>query len=248
MTRANPNTAPIEVQSALLMGEGDGAEVLRLFPILNNRMNHDPFVLFDHFFLDSGTGFPTHPHRGFEAITYLFEGGMQHKDNLGNNSTVTVGGAQRFTAGRGIEHSEMPFGKSSGIQLWINLQQSQKRIPPDYQAVNADEIPVRAFKGGKTRIIVGEGSPLQLQTPIRYEDATLDGSGEMEINVPPGWQGFIYIVDGAVTVQDQEIDAGHAIYLGNDDIRVGTSTGARFMLCLGQLHGEPIRQYGPYVD
>ena len=90
---------------SVLTSEGDGAEVRRLFPLRAGRMNHDPFVLWDHFFLEKGTGFPTHPHRGFEAITYIFEGSMEHRDNLGNHSRVYEKGAQRFTAGKGIEHA-----------------------------------------------------------------------------------------------------------------------------------------------
>jgi len=108
--------------------EGDGVVVTRLFPT-HQIMNHDPFVLFDHFTLKEGTGFPNHPHRGFEAITYIFEGGMNHKDNLGNDKFVSQGGAQVFCAGSGLIHSEMPANKgtTSGIQLWINLAKKGKR-------------------------------------------------------------------------------------------------------------------------
>ena len=236
------------VQTARRTHEGDGAEVLRLFPLLGERMNLDPFMLFDHFFLEPGTGFPTHPHRGFEAITYLFEGGMQHRDNLGNDSTVTAGGAQRFTAGRGIEHSEMPAGKTAGIQLWINLSQANKKIAPAYQAVPADAIPVHLFKGGQTRVIVGPDSPLQLHTPLRYEDISLDAGGAMTTEVPADWQGFAYVVDGEVKVQDQDVTAGQAIHLGGGVCRIQTAQGARILLCVGRPHGEPVRQYGPYVD
>jgi len=109
----------MEFQNSTVVPEGDGVEVKRLMPVANLR-NFDPFVLWDHFDIEGG-GFPNHPHRGFEAITYMFDGGMKHKDNLGNQGTVFAGGAQRFTAGKGIVHSEMPDGKAAGIQLWINL-------------------------------------------------------------------------------------------------------------------------------
>ena len=104
---------------SVLTSEGAGAEVQRLFPIRAGRMNHDPFVLWDHFLLEKGMGFPTHPHRGFEAITYIFEGSMEHKDNLGNHSRVYAKGAQRFTAGSGLEHSEMPdeSQRTTGIDI-----------------------------------------------------------------------------------------------------------------------------------
>ena len=239
----------IEVQPAQLTTEGDGAEVVRLFPLRSGRMNYDPFVLFDHFFLKSGTGFPTHPHRGFEAITYLFEGGMRHKDNLGNDSTVTAGGAQRFTAGAGIEHSEMPDGKSSGIQLWINLPRALKMIPPDYQAVAAEQIPEHSFEGGKRRIIVGEDSPLTLHTPIRYEDITLRPAGLYQVMFSTDELGLIYVVEGEVQFEGHAVKQQQAAYFGNlDALTLSSEAGARLMLCVGLPHHEPIRQYGPYVD
>ena len=239
----------IEVQSGQLTVEGDGAEVVRLFPLRSGHMNYDPFVLFDHFFLEAGTGFPTHPHRGFEAITYLFEGGMQHKDNLGNDSTVTAGGAQRFTAGAGIEHSEMPDGKSNGIQLWINLPKALKMIPPDYQAVAAGQIPEQTFDGGVRRIIVGEGSTLTLHTPIRFEDITLQPAGLYQTSFSIEEQALIYVVDGEVEIEGHSVKQQQAAYLaGLDELNLGSVIGARLMLCLGLPHHEPIRQYGPYVD
>ncbi|NNF97093.1 MAG: pirin family protein [Halobacteria archaeon] len=239
----------VEVQSAQLMAEGDGAEVVRLFPLRSGRMNYDPFVLFDHFFLKTGTGFPTHPHRGFEAITYLFKGGMQHKDNLGNDSTVTAGGAQRFTAGAGIEHSEMPDGKSTGIQLWINLPKALKMIPPDYQAVAAEQIAEHPFEGGKRWIIVGEGSPLALHTRIRYEDIMLHSAGLYQASFSTEEQGLIYVVEGEVQVEGHTIKQQQAAYFGKlDALTLTSDAGARLMLCVGLPHHEPIRRYGPYVD
>jgi redox-sensitive bicupin YhaK (pirin superfamily) len=121
--------------------EGDKVIVKRLFPVAGLR-NHDPFVLWDHFEVAAGSGFPPHPHRGFEAITYLFSGNMSHEDNLGNSSIIGPGGAQRFSAGKGIIHSEMSGGEepARGIQLWINLPKRLKHIDPDYQETAAAEI------------------------------------------------------------------------------------------------------------
>ena len=151
------------IEPAVEMSEGDGVDVNRLFPVRSDRMNFDPFVLWDNFNIGAGHGFPTHPHRGFEAITYMFTGSIEHKDNLGNHSTVTAGGAQRFTAGRGIEHSEMPAsdGMSNGIQLWINLAKNLKSIEPDYQQVDKENIPVKKIDGGQISIIVGDDSPVK---------------------------------------------------------------------------------------
>ncbi|RMH38120.1 MAG: pirin family protein, partial [Gammaproteobacteria bacterium] len=120
----------IAIHFGQLVPEGDGVTVQRLMPVPGLR-HFDPFVLWDHFDI-AGGGFPPHPHRGFEAITWLFSGAMHHKDNLGNAGTIHAGGAQRFTAGRGITHSEMPESAAAGIQLWINLPQRLKSIEPDY--------------------------------------------------------------------------------------------------------------------
>jgi redox-sensitive bicupin YhaK (pirin superfamily) len=249
MVKAVKTAARVEVQPGQLTAEGDGAEVVRLFPLRSGRMNFDPFVLFDHFFLQAGTGFPTHPHRGFEAITYLFKGGMRHKDNLGNDSTMVAGGAQRFTAGAGIEHSEMPAGESSGIQLWINLPKALKQIPPAYQAVAAEQIPEQAFAGGTRHIIVGEGSPLTLQTRIRYEDITLHPAGVYQSPLAEDEQGLIYVVEGEVQLKGYSIKQQQAAYFDSlEGLTLSSDVGARLMLCVGQPLGEPIRQYGPYVD
>ena len=143
--------------------EGEGALVYRLMPVAGLR-NLDPFVLFDHFVLQAGMGFPTHPHRGFEGITYLLSGSMQHKDNLGNDQTIQAGGAQRFTAGSGIFHSEMPSETeiTEGIQLWVNLPQKLKTLDPDYQQVDKQEIIVDFPETGvQRRTLVGNKGKIQ---------------------------------------------------------------------------------------
>ncbi|MDR9435603.1 MAG: pirin family protein [Thiohalophilus sp.] len=239
------------VTDTLLMQEGDGAEVLRLFPIPRRMMNYDPFVLWDHFTIEPGNGFPTHPHRGFEAITYMFSGSMEHKDNLGNQSTVTAGGAQRFTAGRGIEHSEMPSsqGESSGIQLWINLPQRLKQIEPGYQQVDSESIPVQQVDDAKVRIIVGESSPLQIKTDIRYYDVQLPAAGQYVESVPGGFRGLVYVMRGAIEVNGQSLEEGQALFFETlSELAVKGQQDSRFMLVMGRPHGEPIQQRGPFVD
>lgn len=248
MTQTKTATS-IVIEDARATTEGDGVDVNRLFPVLHGRMNYDPFVLFDHFDLKQGRGFPTHPHRGFEAITYLFEGGMQHIDNLGNESIVTKGGAQRFTAGRGIEHSEMPQGDTSGIQLWINLPKQLKKLPPDYQAVNQRDIPVIAFKGGVRHVIAGETSPMMLHTAIRYEEISLDQDAQYVINEADESQGFIYLLQGEVDLQGHSVRRHQVAYFsGTEDLTIKANKNSRFMLCMGFPHNEPIYQHGPYVD
>lgn len=239
-----------EIRDVTIVPEGDGVDVKRLFP-LRNFMNFDPFVLFDHFDIGAGCGFPDHPHRGFEAITYMFEGGMNHKDNLGNESFVTAGGAQRFTAGSGLVHSEMPAddGKSIGIQLWINLPKRLKQMNPGYQQVDSSEFPVNRFEGGQAKIIVGKDSPLKLNTEVIYQHVMLDSNSAYSLNLTTGMRGIVYVMKGKINVNNSEVNKDQAIFI--EDVELldfKTIATSEFMLCFGMPHGEPIRQYGPFVD
>ncbi len=170
----------VTIHSAINVPEGDGVTVKRLMPVHGLR-NFDPFVLWDHFDI-SGGGFPDHPHRGFEAITYLFDGGMNHTDNLGNKGVVHAGGAQRFTAGRGMVHSEFPDGRAHGIQLWINLPKRLKSIAPAYQQVQADMIPEIQQDGVTIRTIAGKSSRLSLTRAV----ASLWGGSDHKL--PSVWR------------------------------------------------------------
>ncbi len=232
------------------MEEGDGAHVKRLFPVAGLR-HVDPFVLFDEFFVDPEAGFPDHPHRGFEAITYLFSGGMHHRDNLGNDSIVHAGGAQVFTAGRGIIHSEAPAGTETahGIQLWINMTKIHKDLPPAYQQVNAEQFPVQDLPVGRVRTIVGPGSPIHLHTPVNYHDVALNHEGEFHVAVPAHHMGLIYAVSGRPEVSGEELSPGEALALaGGSMLTVYAEQPCRFICLNGQPHGEPIIQHGPFVD
>lgn len=231
--------------------EGDRAEVKRLFPLPGRLMNYDPFVLWDDFTVQPGAGFPTHPHRGFEAITYLFSGEMQHRDNLGNASTIGPGGAQRFTAGRGIEHSEMPgeTQDTRGIQLWINLPQRLKQIDPDYQEVPAADIPQHDIDGGYVRTIVGNDSPLRLNTDVNYLEIVLGENTDYGNHLPEGHRGFIYMVSGNARLGESQLEAGVACFLEAGNIwQIQSHSGCRLMVCTGTPHREPIRQHGTFVD
>lgn len=238
------------IRNAASGAEGDGAEVNRLFP-LQSFMNFDPFVLWDDFTISAGAGFPDHPHRGFEGVTYVFKGSVQHKDNLGNDSTVSRGGLQRFTAGKGIIHSEMPSadGETRGIQMWVNLPGRLKKIDPEYQQVNAEQVPVREVSNGLVRVLSGEGSPLKLNTPVVYLDVELKTDGSMEENIPENYRGFVYMLEGSATINGKVVDRGNAAFFEEtDSIQASSEQPCRFMLCFGQPHGEPIYQHGPYVD
>ncbi len=241
-----------EILDSKKMLEGQGVVVNRLFPVTSGRMNHDPFVLFDHFAVEQGQGFDTHPHRGFEAITYLFSGSMNHKDNLGNDSTVSGGGAQIFCAGRGISHSEMPAGKevTRGIQFWINLEKKLKTIEPSYQLVAAEEIPVLDFDGGSRTIIVGEGSPAKLQNDINYEHISLDNGASYRLEGIEGLHGLIYLLSGKLEVGKEMLEDTQSLLFDGDNksLSLKAQSECRLMFASGRPHCEPIRQFGPYVD
>ena len=232
---------------ALTVPEGDGVVVKRLMPV-HGLMNYDPFVLLDHFNINSG-GFPDHPHRGFEAITYMLDGGMQHADNLGNRSTVKGGGLQRFTAGRGLIHSEMPEGKAHGFQLWINLPKSLKKMEPSYQQVDAVDIPKDTNDGVVVKTMVGEGSPTKLQTPVLYLDVSIKKASLYQKQIPDNFRGFVYVIEGELKLNGELFVAGDAAFFDKAELLsfLGVEN-SHAILCFGQPHGEPIYQHGPYVD
>lgn len=238
------------VRPAASGSEGDGAEVNRLFPI-RNFMNFDPFVLWDEFSIRPGAGFPDHPHRGFEGITYLIQGSINHTDNLGNNATVHSGGLQRFTAGRGIVHSEMPSAKNKtrGIQLWVNLPAELKTLAPDYQQVNADQIRVVEIPGGRVRLLSGENALLKLHTRVIYQDVELHAEHRYILEIDPGMRGFIYVLSGQLSVENAVVKQAESCFIeGYERVEIKASSDARFMLCFGVPHNQPINQHGSFVD
>jgi redox-sensitive bicupin YhaK (pirin superfamily) len=237
----------ITVVNSIAAPEGDGVIVKRLMPVAGLR-NFDPFVLWDHFDINSG-GFPDHPHRGFEAITYLFEGGMNHADNLGNRGAVHAGGAQRFTAGRGIVHSEFPDGHAAGIQLWINLPKRLKGIEADYQQLQADMIPESRQDGIIVRTIAGDAGAVTLHSEAEYLDIRMNAATAMQRCPATGHRGFVYVVEGSVSLNGESVKGGQAALIdGVAALEISSDNGARLMWCFGKAHGEPIFQHGPYVD
>ena len=237
----------ITIVNSITVPEGDGVTVKRLMPVAGLR-NYDPFVLWDHFDIVGG-GFPDHPHRGFEAITYLFDGGMKHADNLGNDGTVHAGGAQRFTAGRGMVHSEFPDGRAHGIQLWINLPQRLKFVEPAYQQCQMDQIPESDHDGVTIRTIVGETGAITLHTDVEYLDIHMAQRSWHERTIAPGMRGLIYPLSGQINVSGYCLKAGQAAYVdGEKQIDIQSHCAARLMWCFGQPHHEPIHQHGPFVD
>ena len=240
----------LRVHTAADTEEGAGAKVRRLFPVAG-MMNFDPFVLWDEFTVPKSAGFPDHPHRGFEGVTYVFEGTMQHKDNLGNDSTVSAGGLQRFTAGKGIVHSEMPSSEvaTRGIQLWVNLPRSLNQHPADYQQVSADDVRETQIEHGSVRELSGADAALKLLTPTRYLDLKLNPNAAYTETLPADFRGFVYLVTGQASVNHTTVNAGQAIFFETGgEIAISTTGNCRCMLCFGKPHFEPIYQHGPYVD
>ena len=232
--------------------EGNGVVVTRLFPT-HQIMNHDPFVLFDHFTLKKGTGFPNHPHRGFEAITYVFEGGMNHKDNLGNDKFVSQGGAQVFCAGTGLIHSEMPANKgtTSGIQLWINLAKKKKGISPTYQFFEKEDLPSYSENGVEVRDIVGSNSPVFLNTEITYQHLKFEKKIQKSIKFRKNSNIIIYVVSGIFQINNQKIVNGESLLISIEKavfLSINSESVGDIMICAGPPHKEPIYQHGPYVD
>lgn len=231
--------------------EGAGVKVQRLMPVAGLHY-YDPFVLMDHFRIAPDKGFPDHPHRGFEAITYLFSGSINHKDNLGNDATVTAGGAQRFTAGRGIVHSEMPASEEacSGIQLWLNLPQRLKKLAPSYQQVDSGNLPELAFDSGRLRIIVDGNAAIELNTPARILELELDAGGRYQDHIEEDYRGFVYVSEGMTELNGLTLNQGQAAFFdsGDQELDFYSQHGCHCLLSFGKAHGEPIHQRGSFVD
>ena len=225
----------------------------------------DPFLMLDEFRSDSGAdyiaGFPEHPHRGFETVTYMLAGRMRHGDNQGNSGLLTPGSVQWMTAGRGIVHSEMPEqedGLMQGFQLWVNLPAKDKMIAPRYQDVAPERIPeVQLAPGVKARVLVGEQAGVRgpvdnVATDPLYLDLHLDAGASAEINIPAGHNGFVYVYEGRIKVGDGAASAllrGDLGVLsrGGEKVRIEAPVAARAILVAGRPLNEPVAKYGPFV-
>lgn len=245
----------VKVITAEEKSEGSGARVLRPFP--GSQLSHvDPFVLMDEFFVDPSAGFPEHPHRGFEAVTYMLSGGFVHEDSAGNRATVKKGGLQRITMGSGINHSESPTGdkESHGIQFWVNLPKDLKNIEPCYEIVPEGELRTEIENGVKIKTLVGENIGPELKTFIEYRDIELEKSN-FTWQVGGGLHGFIYIIagEGVCKIEDGEIElsGGKAVtkgFRGEIELKIETEGSLKFISLVGKPHDQPINMHGPYVD
>ena len=226
----------------------------------------DPFLLLDEFGTDRAedyiAGFPSHPHRGFETVTYMLDGRMRHKDNHGNEGLLTPGSVQWMTAGRGLVHSEMPeqeSGRMRGFQLWVNLPARDKMTDPKYQEFAPQNIPVaKPSAGVSVKVIAGKvgevtGPIVQPATDPVYLDVALDAGKAWEYLLPEGHSAFAYVFEGAATVgegDDARALETHemAVLDGGDllQVRAGAQT-ARLIVVAGRPLREPVMRQGPFV-
>ena len=225
----------------------------------------DPFLMLDEFRSDEANdyiaGFPSHPHRGFETVTYMLAGRMRHGDNQGNSGLLTAGSVQWMTAGRGILHSEMPEQENGlmwGFQLWVNLPAKDKMTAPRYQDIAPERIPeVRLADGVTVRVIAGKAGgvegPVQAEaTAAVYFDIRLEKGASVILPLPPRHNGFVYVYDGQAKVGD---GASSALLRGDlgvletgDEVRIAASdAAARMILVAGRPLNEPVAKYGPFV-
>ncbi|MEZ4653313.1 MAG: pirin family protein [Candidatus Eisenbacteria bacterium] len=224
----------------------------------------DPFLLLDEFGSDrkddSLGGFPDHPHRGFETVTYMLEGKMEHRDHLGNHGLLDSGSVQWMSAGHGIIHSEMPKqedGKMWGFQLWVNLPASDKMRPPRYQDIPPSAIAEVDLEGGhRVRVVAGTfrgvtGPVREIVTEPLYLDFHLHPGVPIEIPLPERHNAFCYCYEGDLTAgaNGQKLHAGSFAVLGKGD-RLAITALDRLSRCLvvaGKPIGEPVARYGPFV-
>ena len=229
--------------------EGRGAQVMRLFPT-QHLLDLDPFVLLDDFSVREPAGFPRHPHRGFEAFTYMLGGAFHHQDNLGNDSVVGPGGIQRFTSGRGAFHSEMPAsrGENRGLQLWVNLPKRLKQMAPSYAATDPLDVPEADEQGVYQRTVLGSGAKARLETAVDYFDLTLEKGRSFHRQILPGSGSIIYVISGSISLMGELVRSGHAALPTAGQIAMKALEFSQVLYLSGKAHHEPIVHNGPFVD
>ena len=251
----------------LVLGQAtsDGAGV-KLTRVLTQPYQYrlDPFLMLDAFGSDNPdeyiAGFPDHPHRGFETITYMLEGRMRHRDSAGNEGLLENGGVQWMTAGRGVIHSELPEqenGRMEGFQLWLNLAGKDKMSPAWYRDFKAADIPeFTTDAGAVVRVIAGQshgvqGAMQRATTEPIYLDVHMPAGAGFSQNIPADFNAFIYVYRGEVKVGEQQVPQKRMAILKKwptaDGVKIQADAEAKFILIAGKPLGETIAQYGPFV-
>jgi quercetin 2,3-dioxygenase len=265
MTNTATLTRPVaRVVRGTPASDGAGVQLKRLIGV-SALPQIDPFLLLDEIRSDEPgdylAGFPDHPHRGFETVTYMIAGRMRHADNQGNRGLLRAGSVQWMTAGRGIVHSEMPEQENGllwGYQLWVNLPSTQKMTPPRYQDIEPERIPELALEGAWVRVVAGRiadvAGPVQgVATDPLFLDVSLDAGRRLEHPVPRGHAAFVVLVSGAARLGGEtgtEVRAGELALLDDGDrveISAAPHEPARVLLIAGRPLREPIARYGPFV-
>lgn len=231
--------------------EGAGVRLHRGFSNVEAKQ-FDPFLLFDDFSSDIPehylAGFPWHPHRGMETVTYILDGAVRHKDSLGNEGVIESGAVQWMTAGSGIIHEEMPESANGirGFQLWVNLPKEKKMSPPKYRDMKSEVVPVVSLATHAHARVISEN-------PIYYMDVTLEANGTVSIPLTSGHTAFVYVIEGALGIEAEEptyYTLGTIILFehgGNTVVLRAPALGARFLLISGAPLNEPIAWHGPIV-
>lgn len=259
-----PLTQPRGVERLIVghpTSDGAGVKLTRVVTQdLQRRL--DPFLMLDAFGSDSAddyiAGFPDHPHRGFETVTYMLAGNMRHRDSAGHEGLLRDGGVQWMTAGRGVIHSELPEqteGRMEGFQLWLNLPARDKLRAPWYRDIQSADVPEWHGPGVTARVIAGrshgvDGAVQREHTEPLYLDLHLDAGARFEQALPEAHNAFVYVYRGALAVGEQQVPAQRMAILANhgDGVRLAAGTeGARAILVAGRPLKEPIVQYGPFV-
>jgi quercetin 2,3-dioxygenase len=257
---------PVEIIRAQRASDGNGVKLLRVFG--GSRVQRfDPFLMLDEFGSREASdyigGFPPHPHRGFETVTYMLQGKMEHRDHMGNIGLLKDGDVQWMTAGRGVIHSEMPQqteGRMHGFQLWLNLPAAQKMTPASYRDVPSEQIPRYELPGMGVKAIAGSalvadqevvGHCQRPDTQPLFLDIALQVDKTLELPIPQGHNVMIYVYEGEVLVGDTRVGEQQLVRFGDqgDGLKVLNSSQemAQFIVLAGKPLDEPIVQYGPFV-
>ncbi|GBL03253.1 pirin family protein [Glaciecola sp. KUL10] len=251
-----------QIVNGMPASDGAGVKLKRVLgqPLLKRL---DPFLMLDEFGSEEAqdyiAGFPQHPHRGFQTVTYMLNGKMGHKDSVGNTGIIEDGGLQWMNAGKGIIHEEMPqqtSGKMRGFQLWVNLPADQKMSMPGYQDIPSTEVPeVQLDNGNLVRVLAGEFDSVtgavttQAVKPL-FLDVHLTASGNQSIELSQDHNGFIYVYEGELTIAGKTLSKGQLGVLDIDGklaVENNNENEARLIVVTGKPINEPVVQYGPFV-
>lgn len=251
--------------TSLATSDGAGVKLLRSLGS-DQYTRLDPFLMLDEFSSNNPgdyiAGFPPHPHRGFDTVTYILDGNMRHEDHMGNVGHIKSGGVQWMTAGRGVIHSEMPEqvdGRLRGFQLWINLPAREKMKPAEYRDIQPEQIPViNTASGVVVKVIAGSitvedkpaNGPVQGMTtePI-YLDVMLPEQSKISLAIPEKHQAFVYVFEGQVRIGDKTVKNHSAGILSEGETVAvhSLNQSARLLVLAGKPIGEPVVQLGPFV-